>query len=114
MIRWVTFWWIVVGMAVILLAVPAAAHDPYYGIKSDDGIDCCGADDCEPLPHGNLRVSDGSFEVLIDGQWAPVPDNAIARDKSPDGQVHWCPQKEYFNMTAHVIGTRCLILPMVM
>jgi hypothetical protein len=102
------------ALAAILLAAPAWAHDPYEGIVNAAGTPCCGSYDCAPTVPGGVRIEDEQYYVLVGDEWWPVPADRLARDQSPDGQPHVCPQRELTHFQGQIQGIRCLILPMVM
>ena len=53
---------------------------------------CCSIADCRPV---DLRLNDGHYEALIEGEWRRVPDHLILnRNDNPTGRaiVCWTPQ----------------------
>jgi hypothetical protein len=92
--------------AVLMLALPASAHDWYSGLVNPANQSCCGGYDCAPLPPERLTATrDGEFAVEYHGTWLPVLEPQIMRDRSPDGQVHACIAR------GGQTWVRCLILP---
>jgi hypothetical protein len=52
---------------------------------------CCSMADCRPV---DSRTNDDHYEVLIEGQWRPVPDDKVLnRSDNPTGRavVCWTP-----------------------
>jgi hypothetical protein len=95
---------LVVGLAVFLFA-SAAAQDGYYGVghdkwhqnfysklKRNDGQgSCCNLMDCRPT---QSRMVSDHYEVMIDGEWVPVPNDKINNVVAPDGGAHVCAPRQ--------------------
>jgi hypothetical protein len=93
-----------VGLAVFLFA-SAAAQDGYYGVghdkwhqnfysklKRNDGQgSCCNLMDCRPT---QSRMVSDHYEVMIDGEWVPVPNDKINNVVAPDGGAHVCAPRQ--------------------
>ncbi len=94
--------------AILLLAatpLPSYAHDWYKGLRSPKGEDCCGGQDCRPVPY-RLNTETGREEIEANEAWWPVEYDKVLPFLSPDGSAHACwigPwDKPFF---------RCIILP---
>jgi hypothetical protein len=92
------------------------ANDWIEGLVNGENELCCGTNDCYPLRPGALQFSpDGDFTVEIGGQWFPVLERYLLRDRSPDSRAWACPQWESMGFgLSPVQGVRCLLLPMTM
>lgn len=80
----------------ILFVLPAGAHDIYSTWKDNKGMSCCNNRDCRPA---QTRVNGTVVEVLIDGEWVPVPPDKYIKAIVPDMQDHVC----------HVPGTKNIL-----
>jgi hypothetical protein len=61
--------------------------------------------DCRPT---QSRKISGYYEVKVDGEWVPVPENKINHVDAPDGGAHVCaPRQEGRNKGV----LYCVILP---
>ena len=103
----------------MLLNVSAAAQEGYYGaghhswhqsfyskLKRNDGYgSCCNMMDCRPT---QSRAIGDHYEVKVDGEWTPVPNDKINNVLSPDGGAHVCAPTQ-FGPNKGVIF--CVILP---
>jgi hypothetical protein len=92
------------GLAVFLFA-SAAAQDGYYGVghdkwhqnfysklKRNDGQgSCCNVMDCRPT---QSRMVSDHYEVKVDGEWVPVPNDKINNVVAPDGGAHVCAPRQ--------------------
>src|ERR1700730_6386043 len=92
------------GLAVFFFA-SAAAQDGYYGVghdkwhqnfysklKRNDGQgSCCNLMDCRPT---QSRMVGDHYEVKVDGEWVPVPDDKINNVVAPDGGAHVCAPRQ--------------------
>ena len=107
------------GALAALLSAPAVAQDGHHGaghdrwhrdfyakLKRNDGQGaCCNDTDCRPT---RSRVAGGRYEVRVDNEWVPVPDEAINAEIAPDGGAHVCAPKQL----GHNRGVLyCVILP---
>jgi hypothetical protein len=75
-------------------AQPPAGADPnseiakwFKTLKNDQGLPCCDISDCRRV---EARLMNGYYEVLIDQQWARVPDRAVRTVENPMGQYIAC------------------------
>ena len=101
------------------LPVSAAAQEGYYGaghhnwhqsfyskLQRNDGQgSCCNMMDCRPT---QSRMVGDHYEVKVDGQWTPVPNDKIKNVVAPDGGAHVCAPTQ-FGPNKGVIF--CVILP---
>jgi hypothetical protein len=86
---------ILISVAVLSAsAQPPPGADPnseiakwFKSLKSNDGHPCCDVSDCRRV---EARLVNGSYEALVDDQWAKVPDAAIRRIENPTGQYIAC------------------------
>jgi hypothetical protein len=106
------------GLAVFLFA-SAAAQDGYYGVghdkwhqnfysklKRNDGQgSCCNLMDCRPT---QSRMVGDHYEVKVDGEWIPVPNDKINNVVAPDGGAHVCAPRQ---VGANKGVLFCVILP---
>ena len=74
-------------VALVMLARATTAHDMYGSWQTNYGGSCCNNQDCHPTDA--RRVGD-HWEVPINGVWHKVPEDAVIRKNSPDGQAHVC------------------------
>jgi hypothetical protein len=74
----------------------AQYHDMYRGWTDKNGISCCNNRDCRPA---EARVRDAGIEVLILGEWVPVPEDKVIQPPRPDLQSHVC----------HIPNTRTIL-----
>ena len=66
---------------------------------------CCNLMDCRPTQ--SRRVGD-HYEVKVDGEWTPVPNDRINNVVAPDGGAHVCaPPQEGINKGVLF----CVVLP---
>ncbi|MCS7001524.1 MAG: hypothetical protein NZ518_01620 [Dehalococcoidia bacterium] len=56
--------------ALLVVATPAAAHEPYSTWKDRDGSSCCGNKDCQPVQPCWI---DGRIGMIDEGQCWPLP-----------------------------------------
>jgi hypothetical protein len=96
---------ILIMLLVAAASPPADAHDWYTGLHSPSGIDCCGRQECRPVPY-RLNEETGQEEIEANEAWWPVEYDKVLPFFSPDGSAHACwigPWgKPFF---------RCIILP---
>jgi hypothetical protein len=92
------------GLAVFLFA-SAAAQDGYYGVghdkwhhdfysklqRNDGRGPCCNMMDCRPT---QSRMVGDHYEVKVDGEWIPVPNDKINNVLAPDGGAHVCAPRQ--------------------
>jgi hypothetical protein len=93
------------GALSVFLCVSAAAQEGYYGsghekwhqgfyskLNRNDGKgSCCNLMDCRPT---QSRMVGDHYEVKVDGQWTPVPDDKINNVVAPDGGAHVCAPRQ--------------------
>lgn len=76
------------GLLLLLVSTPAAAHDMYSEWKTPAGGSCCSGQDCAPSAWCTL---DGGGEGLtLNGACIPVPYDKVIGADSPDGKPHIC------------------------
>jgi hypothetical protein len=82
---------IFLGLFLLILAVQAAAHDVYTGLRSPAGRLCCGGDDCEVIEQVSVH-RDGSATFLSRRfrTAVRVPNDIITWIAVPGGHAHWC------------------------
>ena len=54
------------------------------------GFSCCNNEDCRPT---QARTRGGAIEVIVDGEWTPVPPSTILKQGAPDLNAHVCAPK---------------------
>jgi hypothetical protein len=96
---------IVIMLLVVVTPLPSYAHDWYTGLHSPKGVDCCGGQDCRPVPY-RLNAETGREEIEANEAWWLVEYDKVLPFSAPDGLAHACwigPWgKPFF---------RCIILP---
>lgn len=75
-------------LAILLMATPAQAHDPYTDWKTNSGVSCCHDKDCAPAT--GWMDQDGTWRARRDGKTYVVPPHAVLPIPSPDGRTHAC------------------------
>jgi hypothetical protein len=107
------------GALSVVLCVGATAQEGYYGaghdkwhqgfyskLKRNDGKgSCCNLMDCRPT---QSRVVGDHYEVKVDGEWTPVPNDKINNVVAPDGGAHVCAPRQ---IGANKGVLFCVILP---
>jgi hypothetical protein len=102
--RW-TFITLVGSWLAVFCFGSTAAQEGYYGVghdkwhqnfysklKRNDGQgSCCNLMDCRPT---QSRMVGDHYEVKVDGEWIPVPNNKINNVVAPDGGAHVCAPKQ--------------------
>ena len=87
------------------LCVRAAAQEGYYGVghdrwhkdfylklnRNDGKGTCCNLVDCRPT---QSRMVGDHYEVKVDGEWTPVPNDKINNVVAPDGGAHVCAPRQ--------------------
>jgi hypothetical protein len=74
------------ALLILLMAVPAVAHDPYGAWKNPTtGASCCDNRDCRARMDDNER-----WEAWDGWRWIKIPPANVLRMKSPDGRSHLC------------------------
>jgi hypothetical protein len=116
--RW-TFIMLVGSWLAVVCFGSTAAQEGYYGVghdkwhqsfysnlKRNDGQgSCCNLMDCRPT---QSRMVGDHYEVKVDGEWIPVPNNKINNVVAPDGGAHVCAPKQ---IGANKGVLFCVILP---
>jgi hypothetical protein len=74
-------------------------------IRKDNKTSCCNLADCSPT---TSRMIEGHYEVLVDGEWTPVPQNTIQNVTAPDGGAHVCAPKQQGARKGMIY---CVVLP---
>lgn len=86
-------------IVLVLLELMAAARsappenaDPalapwFQSLTGRHGESCCSVADCRPA---DARLGESGGEVLIEGQWVPVPEDAVLHRDNPTGQAILC------------------------
>jgi hypothetical protein len=107
------------GAFSVFLCLRATAQDGYHGaghdrwhqefyakLRRNDGQGpCCGLTDCRPT---QSRMIGDHYEVKVDGEWIPVPNDKINDVVAPDGGAHVC-APEQIGRNKGVLF--CVILP---
>lgn len=84
-------------IVLLLLAVPALAHDgdtkrdEYLGslMSPKTGASCCNLMDCSETD--DWRAGASGYEVFVDGAWQPVPPDAVIKNRPhPEGRAVVC------------------------
>ena len=89
----------------MFLSVSGAAQEGYHGaghqdwhqgfcskLKRNDGQGpCCNLMDCRPT---ESRMVGDHYEVKVDGEWVPVPNDKINNVVAPDGGAHVCAPRQ--------------------
>ncbi|HUB46134.1 MAG TPA: hypothetical protein VMB73_14205 [Acetobacteraceae bacterium] len=95
-----------------LLAGVAEAHPPpnadmslapwFQSLKQPGtGMSCCSIADCRQT---DFRIQGGQYQALIDGEWRPVPPNAVLeRTDNPTGRAVVC-YTPYFGIMCFIKG----------
>jgi hypothetical protein len=84
-----------------------AWHQSFYSkLKRNDGKgSCCNLSDCSPT---TARMVGDRYEVKVDGEWMPVPNDKINNVAAPDGGAHVCAPKQVGSNKGVLF---CVILP---
>ena len=107
-----------IGLSVFLY-LGAAAHDGYHGaghdrwhqdfyakLRRNDGQgSCCSVMDCRPT---QSRMIGDHYEVKVDDEWVPVPNDKINNVVAPDGGAHVCAPRQVGRNKGVLF---CVILP---
>ena len=64
-------------------------HDTFYKnlLRPDTKTSCCNMTDCRPT---SGRISQGHYEIKVNGAWISVPQAQILPTAAPDGGYHVC------------------------
>jgi len=80
-----------IAVAILLAAMPVAAHDWYTGMSNWLGQNCCGRKDCHPLADNEIRLNEaGELEIFVRGTWWRAFDERWFMGQSPDSLPHAC------------------------
>jgi len=80
-------------------------HHWYMTLHDRSGKSCCNLTDCRPTE--SRQVAD-RVEVIVDGEWIPVPQDKILDKASPDLGSHVCsPPKPNTYPKGHIF---CVVL----
>jgi hypothetical protein len=103
----------------VFVCVPSGAQEGYHGVghdrwhrefysklnRNDGKGTCCDLMDCRPT---QSRMVDDHYEVKVDGEWTPVPNDKINNVVAPDGGAHVCAPKQVGPNKGVVF---CVVLP---
>ena len=103
----------------LLLCVRAVAQEGYYGAghdrwhmefysnlnRNDGKGSCCNLMDCRPT---QSRMVGDHYEVKVDGEWTPVPNDKINNVIAPDGGAHVCAPRQVGSNKGVLF---CVVLP---
>ena len=112
----VVLWWIVCCFS---FSVMAQEHQGRHGVghdtwhesfysklkRNDNKTSCCNLADCSPT---TSRMVGEQYEVLVEGQWTPVPKSTIQDVTAPDGGAHVCAPRQ-LGMQKGILY--CVVLP---
>jgi hypothetical protein len=64
-------------------------HESFYKklLRPDTKTSCCNMTDCRPT---SGRMTDGHYEIKVNGAWVSVPYSKIIPTAAPDGGYHVC------------------------
>jgi hypothetical protein len=82
-------------------------HEGFYSklIRKDTKTSCCNLSDCRP---SLSRMVGDHYEVMVDGEWLPVPKEAIQNVSAPDGGTHVCAPRQNGRNKGTIY---CVVLP---
>jgi hypothetical protein len=109
----------IIWLISVFVCVPSGAQEGYYGIghdrwhrefysklnRNDGKGTCCDLMDCRPT---QSRMVGDHYEVKVDGEWTPVPNDKINNVVAPDGGAHVCAPKQVGPNKGVVF---CVVLP---
>ena len=109
----------IICVVFVFLCVCAAAQEGYYGLghdrwhkefylklnRNDGKGSCCSLMDCRPT---QSRMVGDHYEVKVDGEWTPVPNDKINNVVAPDGGAHVCAPRQVGPNKGVVF---CVVLP---
>ena len=95
----------IICLASMFLCAPAPAEEGHYGVgherwhtdfylklnRNDGKGTCCNLIDCRPT---QSRMVGDHYEVKVDGEWTPVPNDKINNVVAPDGGAHVCAPRQ--------------------
>ena len=107
------------GVFSMFLGLCAAAQDGHYGVdqetwhqnfyaklrRNDGQGTCCSLMDCRPT---QSRMIGDHYEVKVDHEWVPVPNDKINNVVAPDGGAHVCAPRQVGRNKGVLF---CVILP---
>ena len=108
---------IVAILTVLLLALPALAHDHehpelngwYQGLHSGKGA-CCDGSEAVHLADVDWESRDGHYRVHIADEWWDVPDAAVLDEPNRDGRTLVWTYNDWNNVTGKfTIKVRCFM-----
>ena len=73
--------------------------------RNDGGGSCCNLMDCRPT---QSRMVGDHYEVKVDGEWTPVPNDKINNVIAPDGGAHVCAPRQVGSNKGVLF---CVVLP---
>ena len=82
-------------------------HENFYSklVRKDTKTSCCNLADCRPT---ESRMVGDHYEVKVDGDWLPVPKEAIQNVTAPDGGTHVCAPRQSGRNKGTIY---CVVLP---
>lgn len=95
-----------------LLAQSADPNDMYHGLNNN-GRSCCGPSDCRSYNESEIRFNP-DMQILYQGEWLNVPDDAILPQGSWDGMFHACVAEGYGARGTTIVKENhvlCVLLP---
>jgi len=85
--------------------IDPAIHAWFESLVRADGLHCCGAADCRIAAPGELRTDDNGFEILLNGEWQPVPESMLVhRENGPFAATIICKSHDYTVAPSGVIA----------
>jgi len=82
-------------------------HDHWHGefynqlINPTTKQSCCSLNDCVPT---QMRIHEGKYQVMVEGEWADVPQSQVVKKTAPDAGTHVC----FHKATKNIL---CVVLP---
>jgi hypothetical protein len=109
----------IIWLISVFLCVPSGAQEGYYGVghdrwhkefysklnRNDGKGTCCDIMDCRPT---QSRMVGDHYEVKVDGEWTPVPNDKINHVVAPDGGAHVCAPRQVGPNKGVIF---CVVLP---
>jgi hypothetical protein len=109
----------IVCLLSLCLCMRTVAQEGYYGVghdewhrefysklnRNDGKGTCCNLMDCRPT---QSRMVGEHYEVKVDGEWTPVPNDTINNVVAPDGGAHVCAPRQVGPNKGVIF---CVILP---
>jgi hypothetical protein len=79
-------------------------------LRNKTGLVCCAEADGHPLDEGEWDVKDNHYRVLVNGEWAVVPDNALISGPNKFGKaIVWLWPQEIGAWSGPGSSIRCFI-----